>query len=283
LILSDSMKSTAHIAIIRPVTRVGLRASTKEFWHYREVLYFLVWRDVKIRYKQTVLGIAWAVLPPLLTMVAFTLFLGQLSGISPEGLPYSVFVYSALIPWSLFSRALVESSNSLVANQQLLTKIYFPRVFLPIAPILTGLLDFGLALLILLAMMLWHGVTLGASLIMIVPLTLLATTTAFTVGIWLSAINLRYRDVRHTLPFVSQLWFIATPVVYSSSIIDDRWRGWYAINPMVGVIDGFRWSLLGLEGSMGNNMPFSVTIVLIMLAVGLRYFNANERRFADVV
>jgi lipopolysaccharide transport system permease protein len=216
-------------------------------------------------------------------MIAFTLFLGQLSGISPEGLPYSVFIYSALIPWHLFSRALVESSNSLVANQQLLSKVYFPRVFLPIAPILTGLIDFGLALLILLAMMLWHGIMPGPSLVVILPLTLLATMTALTVGIWLSAINLRYRDVRHTLPFVSQLWFIATPVVYSSSIINDRWHGWYAINPMVGVIEGFRWALLGVEGTMGRSMPVSLLIVLIMLAAGLRYFHANERRFADVV
>ena len=192
-------------------------------------------------------------------------------------------MFCALIPWQLFAHALITSGNSLVANQELISKVYFPRVFLPVAPVVVGLVDFGLAFLILLAMMLWHGIMPGPAVLVLPPLVIFAIVTALAVGIWLSAVNLRYRDVGYTLPFLSQLWLFATPVAYSSSIIPESWRGWYGLNPMVGVIEGFRWALLGVEQTSGSSTLVSLMVVTVLLAGGLRYFQASERQFADVV
>ena len=262
--------------------RTSLLSTLREAWTYREVLWFLVWRDIKVRYKQTVLGATWAVLQPVLAMIVFSVFLGGLAGVSSDGTPYPLFVFCALVPWQLFAHALVESGNSLVSNQQLITKVYFPRVFLPLAPILAGLLDFGLSMLVLIGLMAWYGVAPGLSVVLLGPLSLFAIATAFAVGIWLAAINLRYRDVRYLLPFLTQLWLFASPVTYSTSVVPQAWHPWYGLNPMVGVIDGFRSALLGIDRLNPSTLFISLLVVVVLLAGGFRYFQISERQFADV-
>ena len=261
--------------------RPDLRVAIVELWQYRDVLWFLTWRDIKVRYKQTILGVGWAIVQPLLTMLVFTLFLGSLSGVPSDGLPYPIFVFCALLPWQLFAHALAESGNSLVANQHLITKVYFPRLFLPIAPVLRRpgrlraragdpLRDDALV-----------SSRPGPGLAVLLPLTAFAVITALAVGIWLAAANLQYRDVRYLLPFLGQIWFFATPVAYSSSLVPPAWQAWYGLNPMVGVIEGFRWALLGTEGGSISSILVSALVVAVLLIGGLRYFHVSERRFAD--
>lgn len=254
-----------------------------ELWAYRELLYFLIWREIKVRYKQTALGAAWAILQPLTTMVVFSIFFGRLARIPSDGVPYPVFAFCALLPWQLFAFALTESSNSVVANQRLITKVYFPRLIIPIAAIAVGLVDFAVAFAVLGAMLFYFGMHPGIALVTVPLWTLLAVATALGVGLWLAALNVRYRDVRYTLPFVAQLWLFVTPVAYPSSLVPEAWRTLYAVNPMVGVVEGFRWALLGGTGSPGAMVLVSAVVVAAILVSGLFYFRRVERTFADVI
>lgn len=254
-----------------------------EIWEYRELLYFLVWRDVKVRYKQTALGAAWAIIQPLMMMVVFSLFFGYLAGVSSDGIPYPVFTFCALLPWQLFAHAVTESSNSLVANERLITKVYFPRLVVPIAAVLGGVVDFAVAFVILLLLMLYYGMRPGWAIATLPGFILLAMMTALGVGLWLSALNVLYRDVRYTIGFVIQFWLFATPVVYSSSVVPEKWRPLYGLNPMAGVVEGFRWALLGRSEPPGALLAVSVVVVILVLVGGLYYFRRMEQEFADIV
>jgi lipopolysaccharide transport system permease protein len=255
----------------------------RELWQYRELLYFLTWRDIKVRYKQTALGAAWAILQPVFMMVVFSLFFGKLARIPSDGIPYPVFTFCALLPWQMFAHALTESSNSLVGNQNLITKVYFPRLVVPISAVLGGLVDFLIAFVILLAMMLYYGIVPGWQVITLPGFVLLAILSALGVGLWLSALNVQYRDVRYTINFLIQIWLFATPVAYPSSIVPEKWRALYGLNPMAGVVEGFRWALLGKAQPPGALLWVSVAVVLLILIGGLYYFRRMEQQFADVV
>jgi homopolymeric O-antigen transport system permease protein len=255
----------------------------RELWDYRELLYFLTWRDIKVRYKQTALGAAWAVIQPVFMMIVFSLFFGRLAKMPSDGIPYPVFTFCALLPWQLFAHALSESSNSLVGNQNLITKVYFPRLVVPISAVLGGLVDFAIAFVILIAMMLYYGIVPGWQIAMLPAFILLAVATALAVGLWLSALNVQYRDVRYTINFLIQFWLFATPVAYPSSLIPERWRALYGLNPMAGVVEGFRWALLGKQEAPGAMLWVSVAVVILILIGGLYYFRRMEQQFADVV
>ena len=274
------------IQIIAPA-RGWVPIRLRELWEYRELLYFLIWREVKIRYKQAALGIGWAVLQPFLTMVIFSIVFGRFAGLPSDGLPYPVFAFCALLPWQLFTFALTESSNSVVANQRLITKVYFPRVIMPIAAVGVGLLDFAISFIVLLCLIgfygAYYGLTLGGYVWTVPFWALLAVMTALGVGFWLSALNVKYRDIRYTVPFLAQLWFFATPVVYPTSIVPPEWRPLYALNPMVGVVDGFRWALLGKTTAPDATVVISIGAVCAILLAGLFYFRRMERTFADVI
>jgi lipopolysaccharide transport system permease protein len=267
---------------IRPASNwssIGL----KELWEYRELLYFLVWRDVKVRYKQTALGAAWAIIQPVMMMVVFSLFFGYLARVPSDGIPYPIFTFCALLPWQMFAHALTESSNSLVANERLITKVYFPRLVVPIAAVLGGMVDFAIAFVILVVMMLFYGIVPTWAIVTLPGFILLAIMTALGVGLWLSALNVQYRDVRYTIGFLIQVWLFATPVAYSSSIVPERWRPLYGLNPMAGVVEGFRWALLGKSEPPGALLGVSVVVVILILVGGLYYFRRMEQEFADVV
>lgn len=259
-------------------TSIGFR----ELWAYRELLYFLTLRDVKVRYKQTALGAAWAIIQPLFMMLVFSLFFGRLAKLPSDGVPYPVFTFCALLPWQLFAHALTESSNSLVANERLITKVYFPRLVVPLSAVLGGLVDFAVAFVILLAMMVYYGIVPTWAILTLPAFILLAIMTALGVGLWLSALNVKYRDVRYTINFLIQFWLFATPVAYSSSIVPERWRALYGLNPMAGVVDGFRWALLGKQPP-GAMLAVSFGVVIAILIGGLYYFRRMEQEFADVV
>jgi lipopolysaccharide transport system permease protein len=260
-----------------------LRLNLKDIWEYRELLYFLVWRNIKIRYKQTALGAAWAIIQPVLTMLVFTMLFGRLAKVPSDGIPYPVFALTALLPWQLFAFALTESSNSLVANQNLITKVYFPRLIVPLSSTLSGLVDFAISFFALLVMMIYYHVTPGKAVVWLPAFLLLALASALAVGLWLSALNVKYRDVRYTIPFMTQFWMLATPVAYSSSLIPEPWRRWYGLNPMAGVVEGFRWALLGKSGGVGPLLWVSLAAVLLLLTGGLFYFRRTESTFADIV
>src|SRR5574341_1245448 len=263
-------------------TRGWVQLRLGEVWEYRDLLYFLVWRDLKVRYKQTLLGIVWVVLQPLLTMSIFTIFFGYLAKLPSDGIPYPVFVFCALLPWHLFAHALVESGNSLIANQQLIKKVYFPRLVIPISSVITGLVDFGIAFIVLLGMMLFYGIAPTAAVLTLPLFILLAMGTALSVSLWLSALNVQYRDVRHAVPFLMQFWLFATPIAYTSSLVPERFSVLYGLNPMVGVVEGFRWALLG-KGIVGPMVFVSTLVVILLLFGGLIYFRRMERTFADLV
>src|SRR5690606_37696732 len=270
------------VTIIEPVRgwrSLGLR----ELWEYRELLYFLVWRDVKVRYKQTVLGASWAIIQPFFTMVVFSLFFGRLAQIPSDGLPYPLFSFAALVPWTFFANGITHSSNSLVGSQNLIKKVYFPRMAVPIGTILAGLVDLALAFLVLLGMMLAYGVPPSINALWIVPLLVLALVTSLGAGLWLSALNVRYRDVRYIAPFLVQVWLFATPIAYPSSLLSEPWRTVYGVNPMVGVVEGFRWALLGPATAPGPVILVSTAAALLLLISGAYYFRRMELTFADVV
>jgi lipopolysaccharide transport system permease protein len=255
----------------------------RELWDYRELLYFLTWRDVKVRYKQTALGAAWAIIQPLFMMLVFSLFFGRLAKIPSDGIPYPIFTFCALLPWQLFAHALTESSNSLVANERLITKVYFPRLVVPIAAVLGGLVDFAIAFALLLLMMFYYGIVPTWAIVTLPGFLLLAVMTALGVGLWLSALNVKYRDVRYTINFLIQFWMFATPVAYPSSLVPAKWRALYGLNPMAGVVEGFRWALLGKQEAPGAMLWVSVAVVILILIGGLYYFRRMEQQFADVV
>jgi len=255
----------------------------KDLWHYRELLYFLAWRDIKVRYKQTALGAAWAIIQPLFTMLVFTLFFGRLAKVPSDGIPYPLFSYTALLPWQLFAYALTESSNSVVANERLITKVYFPRLVVPLASILAGFVDFVIAFTLVVGMMIWYGVKPTWAILTLPFFVFLAMATALGVGTWLSALNVQYRDIRYTLNFIVQFWLFASPVAYSSTLVPARWRPFYGLNPMAGVIEGFRWALLGKAQAPGAILWVSVVVVTLVLVGGLYYYRRMEKTFADVV
>ena len=255
----------------------------QELWEYRELLYFLTWRDIKVRYKQTVFGAAWAIIQPFMTMIVFSLFFGKLAKIPSDGIPYPIFAYAALVPWTFFSGGLSKSSNSLVGSSNLIKKVYFPRLVVPISSVLSGVVDFVLAFLVLFAMMIFYGLYPTANVVWLPFLLLLAFATSLGVGLWLSALNVQFRDVRFTIPFLTQFWLFATPIAYPSSLLDEPWRTIYGINPMVGVVEGFRWALLGTETSPGPIIFVSSLVAAGLLVGGAFYFRRMEKTFADVV
>ncbi|MDT8436359.1 MAG: ABC transporter permease [Gemmatimonadota bacterium] len=254
-----------------------------DLWEYRELLYFLTWRTVTIRYKQTVLGAAWAILQPFLSMVVFALFFGKLARLDSDGLPYPIWNYAALVPWTFFANGLTQASNSLVTNQNLVKKIYFPRLVVPISSVAAGGVDFVLAFVVLLGMMVFYGIAPTANVLWLPPLLVLAFVTSVGVSLWFSALNVQFRDVRFTVPFIVQFWMFATPIVYSSSLLPQPWRTLYGINPMAGVVEGFRWALLGTETRPGPMILVSTCVALLLLVGGLYYFRRLEKTFADVV
>jgi lipopolysaccharide transport system permease protein len=254
-----------------------------ELWAYRELLYFFVWRDIKVRYKQTVIGAAWAILQPLMTMLVFSLFFGRLAKIPSQGLPYPIFYYCALLPWTYFATAMQAATNVVVEHQRVITKVYFPRVILPISSVVSGLLDFAISFVVLICMMFYYRIVPTKAVIWLPFFTLLAVLTALGVGLWLSALNALYRDVRYVLPFLVQFWMFASPVAYSSSLVPVKWRGLYGLNPMTGVIEGFRWALTGNGQPPGALMAASSTAVGLLVLGGLIYYHAVEGKIADVV
>jgi lipopolysaccharide transport system permease protein len=255
----------------------------RSIWEFRDLLHFLTWRDVKVRYKQTALGVTWAVIQPVLIMGAFSIFFGRLAKIPSDGLPYPIFALSALLPWQLFAHALAQSSNSLVANERLITKIFFPRLLIPLSAVLSGLIDFLIAFVILLVLMSYYGISPTMAFCSIPFFVLLAVASALAVGLWLSALNVEYRDVRHALPFIVQFWFFVSPVAYPTSLVPAPWHLLYALNPMVGVIEGFRWALLGKTHGPGWELMISVAVIIVLLIGGLYYFRRMEKTFADIV
>ena len=280
---SKTMQAT-KIPLIRiePSTN-RLTLGLKELWDYRELLYFLVWRDVKVRYKQTAIGAAWALFQPLMTMIVFTLVFDNFVNVPSDGLPYPVFSFAALLPWTYFARALNQSTVSVVGNANLITKVYFPRLLLPLSAILSGLIDFGLAFLFLLGLMIWYGLTPTWGTLLLPGFILLTILTALSVSLWLSVINVRYRDVGQAIPFLIQIWLFASPVAYPVSVVPEKWRLLYSLNPMTGVIEGFRWALLGNE--MPDLVPIAICIVVVLALLfgGIMYFRRMEETFADVV
>lgn len=262
-------------------SRGWIPVNLKDLWLYRELLYFLTWREIKIRYKQTVLGFAWAIIQPFMMMIVFTLFFGNLAKIPSEGIPYPLFNYAALLPWTLFSEGLTRSSNSLVQDANLVRKIYFPRLVMPLSGVLSPVVDFAIAFVILIGMMFYYGYYPTINILWLLAFIVMAVATAFAAGLWFSALNIRYRDMRYVIPFVIQIWMFASPVVYSSNALPEKYQLIYALNPMAGVIEGFRWSLLGTEAP-GIVIAFSTAIMLVILISGVYFFRRGEKTFADV-
>lgn len=280
--LPQAEKSALQVFRIEPSSG-WLSLRLRELWHYRELMYFLVWRDIKVRYKQTALGASWAILQPFLTMVVFSLFFGKLAKVPSDGIPYPIFSFAALVPWTFFANGLTQSSNSLVGSSNLITKVYFPRLTIPLASVLAGVVDFVLALLVLVAMMFYYGVVPTYKVIFLPLFLLLALITSLGVGIWLSALNVKFRDVRYIVPFLTQFWLFATPIAYSSSLLSEPWRTFYGLNPMVGVVEGFRWALLGTNTKPGMMIIVSSLAAITLLLSGAFYFRRVEKTFADIV
>lgn len=280
---STSLEVSSHATVIRiEPARGWISLHLRELWNYRELLYFLVWRDTKVRYKQTALGAAWAIIQPLGTMVVFSVFFGKLAKMPSEGVPYPIFSYAALVPWTFFATGLTQSSNSLVGNANLIKKVYFPRLAIPISTVLSGVVDMFLAFVILVGMMLYYGITPTINALWLPAFFLLALATSLGVGLWFSAMNVQFRDIRYVVPFVVQFWMFATPIAYPTTLLHEPWRTIFGINPMVGVVEGFRWALLGSENP-GAVLIMSSVMAVFMLASGAYYFRRMEKTFADVV
>ncbi len=272
-----------QITLIKPL-RGWVPLELGELWRYRELLFFFIWRDIKVRYKQTLLGASWAILQPVFTMIVFSVFFGRLAKIPSDGIPYPIFSYAGLLPWTFFAAGLTNGANSIVRDANLVQRVYFPRLITPISAVVGGLPDFLLAFLVLVGMMLYYGLfPTGASLVLLPLCLLLALATAMGVGLWLAALNAEYRDVRYVVPFLTQFWMYATPVVYPSSLLDEPWRTLYGLNPMVSVVEGFRWSLLGQGESVSLMFGLSALASFALLISGAFFFRRMERRFADVV
>jgi len=274
----------AEYPVVRIEARRGwLALDLGELWAYRDLVYFFVWRDIKVRYKQTVIGAAWAILQPVLTMLVFSLFFGKLAKIPSQGLPYPIFYYTALLPWNYFAAAMQGATNIVVENQRVITKIYFPRVVLPISSILSGLVDFAISFAVFLALMAYYRIVPTRAVIWLPAFLLLAVLTALGVGLWLSALNALYRDVRYVVPFLVQFWLFASPVAYPSSLVPAKWRWLYGLNPMAGVIEGFRWALTGHGNPPNILLAASSGAVVLLVLSGLVYYHAMEGTIADVV
>ncbi len=273
---------TDYTIIIEP--KRTIRHYWRDLWQYRELFAFLAWRDILVRYKQTVIGIAWSVIRPLLTMIVFTVIFGKLAKLPSAGVPYPILVYSAMLPWQFFSNALSESSNSLIGNANLLSKVYFPRLILPASSVIVGLIDFAISFVILVLLMIWYRFMPDVRMIMLPLFLCLAMFASFGFGLWLAALNVKYRDFRYVVPFIVQLGLYISPVGFSSSIVPDRWRFIYSLNPMVGVIDGFRWALLGGKTQLyWPGFMLSIVLTLIIFISAVWYFRKTERYFADVI
>jgi lipopolysaccharide transport system permease protein len=282
--------STNSVELARSPETIYIKPSTglaalnlRDLWTYRELIFFMIWRDIKVRYKQTLLGAAWAVIQPVLTMLVFNFIFGTVAKVNTEGIPYPIFSYTALLPWGLFTSALNNASRSLTSNTNMITKIYFPRLVLPLSSVLGGLVDFAIAFVILVVMMIYYHVTATGAIIWLPLFLLLSIVTALGVSLWLAAINVQYRDVNYVLPFLTQFWMFLTPVAYSAKVISDKWQLVYSLNPMAGVVNGFRWALLGTNSGPNLNMAISVLISLVILVSGLFYFRSMERTFADTI
>lgn len=286
---TEVTKHQPKLVHIKP-TRGWASLNLRDLWIYRELIYFMIWRDLKVRYKQTVLGVSWAILQPFLQMVVFSIFFGGLAKVPTDnGIPYPIFSYAALLPFTLFTKALNDASRSLVGHQNMVSKIYFPRMILPLSSVLGGLVDFALAFIVLIGLMIYYSITGGfqfiinAAWLWLPFFILLALVTALGVALWLSALYVQYRDVGYMLPFLSDFWKFISPVVYSTTMIPEKWQMLYSINPMVGVINGFRWALLGAPSPIGMGLLVSTIVAIILLASGWVYFRRMERTFADLI
>lgn len=274
--------SDCPTTIIRPTSR-GILLNLRELWEYRDLLYLFAWRDIKVRYKQTIVGASWAVIQPFIAMVVLSVFFGKLARVPSEGISYPIFAYSALVPWTYFVNVLTQSSNSVVNNRAVITRVYFPRLIIPMTTVITGFLDFAITFVMLIGMMLFYGIVPTMALWALPLFIILAVATALGIGLWLAALNVRYRDVGFTLPFLTQIWLFATPIAYPSSLVPERWRAIYGLNPMAGVVEGFRWALLGKTHPPTMLLTFSIIVVIALLVGGLYFFRYKEDAFADVV
>lgn len=276
------MKSENSVIVVKP-SKGWISLDLGELWEYRELLYFLSWRDIKIRYKQTVLGAAWAVIQPFFTMVVFSLFFGKLAKVPSDGIPYPIFAYAALVPWHFFANGINQSANSLVGNANLIKKVYFPRLVVPLSSVISGVVDFILAFAVLLGMMFFYDMYPTSNILWLPLFLLLAFVTSLGVGLWLSALNVQFRDVFYVVPFLIQFWLFATPIAYPSSLLPEPWRTLFGINPMVGVVEGFRWALLGTDTTPGPIIIVSTMVALMSLVSGVFFFRRMEKTFADVI
>lgn len=281
---SDVTVASRPLPVVRIKPSLGwVSLRLAELWQYRELLYFLVWRDIKVRYKQTALGAAWAIIQPLFTMLVFSLFFGKLGKMSSDGIPYPIFSFAALVPWTFFANGLTQASNSLVSSSNLIKKIYFPRLAVPIATVLSGIVDFALSFVVLLVMMLYYNITPTRNVVWLPLFLLLTLIASLGISLWFAALNVEFRDVRYVVPFVVQFWLFATPIAYSSSLLPDPWRTLYGLNPMVGVVEGFRWALLGTNTRPGPMIALSSLVAVLSLVGGAYYFRRMEKTFADIV
>ena len=282
--MSESPPQHKDTVVIRIEPSKGwVSLKIRELWEYRELLYFLVWRDVKVRYKQSLLGGSWAIIQPFFTMVVFSIFFGKLAGVPSDGVPYPIFSFAALVPWTFFANGMNQASNSLVNGQNLIKKVYFPRLSMPIASVLAGFVDFFLAFMMLIGMMLYYGITPTANVVWLPFFLILSFVTSLGISLWLSALYVQFRDIRHIIPFLSQIWLFATPIAYPSSLLSEPWRTIYGINPMAGVVEGFRWALLGIGQSPGPIVLVSSSMAIMLLFSGAYFFRRMEKTFADVV
>lgn len=279
---SLASKSSTEVVLLRP-SRGWIPLNLRELWAFRELIYFLTWRDIKVRYKQTVLGAAWAILQPLINMVVLSFIFGNLARLSTDNIPRPIFTFTALLPWGLFSKALADAGRSMLANRSMITKVYFPRLIIPLSSVLGGLVDFVIQFAILLGMMLYFRITPTSAVWSLPFFVLLSMATAFGFGLWLSALNVLYRDVGYILPFLTQIWMLVTPVAYSAKVVPAEYQFLYALNPMVGVVEGFRWALLGARPPDSLTLAVSTVISVLVLISGMYYFRRMERTFADMV
>jgi lipopolysaccharide transport system permease protein len=280
----NSKSSSAASLTVRVEPSKGwVSLKLRELWEYRELLYFFIWRDIKVRYKQTVLGGAWAIIQPFFTMVVFSIFFGKLAKVPSDGIPYPIFSYAALVPWAFFANGLNQASNSMVGNSNLINKVYFPRMAMPLASVLSGIVDFALAFVMLIGMIFYFGMVPTVNVIWLPLFLMLAFICSLGTSLWLSAMYVKFRDVRHIVPFLTQIWLFATPIAYPSSLLSEPWRTLYGINPMAGVVEGFRWALLNTKTAPGPMIIVSSLVALALLISGAYYFRRMEKTFADVV
>jgi lipopolysaccharide transport system permease protein len=287
---SIKTRASEETLFLRP-SRGWTALNLLDLWRYRELIYFLIWRDIKVRYKQTILGASWAILQPFLTMVVFTIFFGKLANMPSDNVPYPIFSYTGLLPWGLFTKAISDAGRSMITNRSMITKVYFPRLSIPLASVLSGLVDFGLAFLVLIGMMIFYNnnpslgyhTTITPAILTLPFFLLLALVTSLGVGLWLSALNVLYRDINYILPFLTQFWLFITPIAYPASLIPPKWQLIYSLNPMTGVVEGFRWALLSADTAPKPMLAVSSIIAVLVMVSGLYYFRRMERSFADEI